>query len=538
MARRLLSALFITQTAALLPTTSRHRALVKGRAALTDLPTQQSENPVAEAEIRYDPDKAQKLLTRQPRRWLTRNVQLFFPLAGFIASIISDRAMNCEPQRREQRASELLELISNLGPAVIKGGQALASRPDLLPAEYLRKLQELQDRVPAFPTDEALRRVEASLGLRNFTDVFTLLVDEPVAAASIGQVYKARLRNGKVVALKVQRPDCERVVALDLFVLRWWARLGTSFFVRAFGRDLDLVSVVDDFGALIYREIDYRAEARNARQFAKLYQGYENTIRVPEIYDELTTSTVLTMEWVDGTRLVDGAELAVYTGDDKAGTRLVDALVQCSLRQMLDSGFFHADPHAGNLLATDDGRLCYLDFGMMSYLEERQRVSIIEAVVHLVNRDFEALADLYVRMGFIKAGTDVKPIVRGLQDALPDVLDAPVSELNVKNVASRLGDVMYTFPFALPPFYVAIIRCLGVLEGVAIQVDPGFRIVGDAAQKTNLNLIWWRRWRRRNLVRLDAVGVAARESTRLVGETPSFDAGQRRVPVRRRAVTD
>jgi hypothetical protein len=176
------------------------------------------------------------------------------------------------------------------------------------------------------------------------------------------------------------------------------------------------------------------------------------------------------MEWVDGTRLVDGAELAVYTGDAKAGTRLVDALVQCSLRQMLDSGFFHADPpdlgvpscgdaftsfkrvvferggraddrdarptrrHAGNLLATDDGRLCYLDFGMMSYLEERQRVSIIEAVVHLVNRDFEALADLYVRMGFIKAGTDVKPIVRGLQDALPDVLDAPVSELNVKNV--------------------------------------------------------------------------------------------------------
>ena len=208
---------------------------------------------------------------------------------------------------------------------------------------------------------------------------------------------------------------------------------------------MDLVSVVDDFGALIYREIDYRAEARNARQFAKLYQGYENTIRVPEIYDELTTSTVLTMEWVDGTRLVDGAELAVYTGDDRAGTRLVDALVQCSLRQMLDSGFFHADPHAGNLLATDDGRLCYLDFGMMSYLEERQRVSIIEAVVHLVNRDFEALADLYVRMGFIKAGTDVKPIVRGLQDALPDVLDAPVSELNVKNVASRLGAISASF---------------------------------------------------------------------------------------------
>ena len=127
-ARRLLCALVATQATALLP---QHRRTTALRAAITDLPTQQPENPVAEAEIRYDPDKAQKLLTRQPRRWLTRNVQLFFPLAGFIMSIISDRAMNCEPQRREQRASELLELISNLGPAVIKGGQALASRPDL-----------------------------------------------------------------------------------------------------------------------------------------------------------------------------------------------------------------------------------------------------------------------------------------------------------------------------------------------------------------------------------------------------------------------
>ena len=131
MARRLLAALVAARAAALLPNTRRPATLTTAlRAAVTELqPT--TENPVAEAEIRYDPDKAQKLLTRQPRRWLTRNVQLFFPLAGFIMSIISDRAMNCEPQRREQRASELLELISNLGPAVIKGGQALASRPDL-----------------------------------------------------------------------------------------------------------------------------------------------------------------------------------------------------------------------------------------------------------------------------------------------------------------------------------------------------------------------------------------------------------------------
>lgn len=161
-------------------------------------------------------------------------------------------------------------------------------------------------------------------------------------------------------------------------------------------------------------------------------------------------------------------------------TKFIDVLVQCSLRQMLDNGFFHADPHAGNLLALPNGKLCYLDFGMVSYVEASQRYSIIEAVVHMVNRDFNALAELYRRMGFIPLDVDTKPIVVALENALPDVLNSPVGDFNFKNVISKLGDVMYKFPFSLPPFYIAIIRCLGVLEGLAIQVDKNFRIVNDA----------------------------------------------------------
>ena len=159
---------------------------------------------------------------------------------------------------------------------------------------------------------------------------------------------------------------------------------------------------------------------------------------------------------------------------------MIDILVQCSLRQLLENGFFHADPHAGNLLAMENGKLCYLDFGMVSYVERSQRYSIIEAVVHLVNRDFIALAELYRRMGFIPSDVDSKPIVEALESALPDVLSAPVGELNFKNVISKLGDVMYKFPFSLPPYYISIIRCLGVLEGLAIQVDKDFRIINDA----------------------------------------------------------
>lgn len=160
--------------------------------------------------------------------------------------------------------------------------------------------------------------------------------------------------------------------------------------------------------------------------------------------------------------------------------QLVNTLVQCSLRQMLENGFFHADPHAGNLLITADGRLTYIDFGMMSYVEPTQRYGIIEAVVHMVNRDFGALAQLYKRMGFIPPQQDTRAIVDALNDALPDVLNASVGELNFKNVIGKLGDVMYKYPFSLPPYYIAIIRCLGVLEGLAMQVDREFAIINDA----------------------------------------------------------
>ena len=192
------------------------------------------------------------------------------------------------------------------------------------------------------------------------------------------------------------------------------------------------------------------------------------------MYSELTTSKVLTMEWVDGVRLTDTENLECYGLERR---RLVKTLIQCSLQQILENGFFHADPHAGNLLACKDGRLCYLDFGMMSYAASRQRNGFLLAVVHIVNRDWGELVRLYQNLGFIPDDTDPTPIEIAVERALPDVLNGEVSELNFKNVVNKLGDIMYTYPFSLPPFYISIIRCLGVLEGLAIQVDPKARII-------------------------------------------------------------
>lgn len=428
---------------------------------------------VAEPLVRYDPVAAEKLLFRQPAKWLVRNVQIAFPIGWWAAGVVTDYLSG--QNRRRQRAQQLNQAISGLGPAIIKGGQALASRSDLLPSEYLEEMQKLQDDVPRFSTTLALATVEKELGMP-FNQVFELIEQEPIAAASIGQVYKARLlSNGDVVALKIMRPGCEEIIALDLYVLRWWSGIYNQIF-KLLKRDIDVQSIIDDFGELIYREIDYVAEAANAQRFNELYAGVTDVF-VPKVYSELTTSKVLTMEWVDGFRLTDNASLAAYGLNRK---KLVNALVQCSLRQILENGFFHADPHAGNLLACPDGRLCYLDFGMMSYADRSQRNGFLLAVVHIVNRDWGQLAQLYVKLGFIPEGTDLKPIEDALEAALPDVLNSQVGELNFKNVVGKLGDIMYTFPFSLPPFYISIIRCLGVLEGLAIQVDPQAQIISEA----------------------------------------------------------
>jgi len=432
---------------------------------------------VAEPLVKYDPIMAEELLFRQPWKWMVRNVQIAFPIGWWAVGVVSDYIMGSSKHNRRTRAKQLLRGISGLGPAIIKGGQALASRSDLLPSEYLEELQKLQDDVPRFSNELAFATVEQELNA-TFGDVFELVQEEPVAAASIGQVYKAKLKaNGDTVAIKIMRPKCEEIIALDLYILRWWSSNVYNRIFDALGRDIDVRAIIDDFGELIYREIDYVAEAANAQRFNELYASMATEVFVPKVYSDFTTSKVLTMEWVDGFRLTDSANLALFGLDRK---KLVNTLTQCSLRQILENGFFHADPHGGNLLACKDGRLCYLDFGMMSYADRTQRNGFLLVVVHMVNRDWSAMARLYQKLGFIPEGTDLRPIETALEKALPDVLNSEVSEVNFKNVVSKLGDIMYTYPFSLPPYYISIIRCLGVLEGLAIQVDPQARIVSEA----------------------------------------------------------
>ena len=237
-----------------------------------------------------------------------------------------------------------------------------------------------------------------------------------------------------------------------------------------------MVELVDEFAARVFQELDYVQEGRNAERFARLY-GDRPDIVVPGIEWETTSPRVITMEWIEGTKLSDQESLKAQGLDVLA---LVDSGIQCSLRQLLEFGYFHADPHPGNLLATPDGRLAFLDFGMMSEMPESARYAIIDHVVHLVNRDYVEMANDYYALEFLDESVDVTPIVPALEEFFDDVLEATVDELNFKTITDGLGAVLYKYPFNVPGYYALILRSLTVLEGLALTTDPKFKVLAKA----------------------------------------------------------
>ncbi|HBB34744.1 MAG TPA: hypothetical protein DDZ80_30320 [Cyanobacteria bacterium UBA8803] len=422
--------------------------------------------------LRYDAEAIAAQYSKAPLQVLGRLVSITLPILSFTFNSWWDRLWGRDPFKERGRAIQLRKILTQLGPAYIKVGQALSTRPDLMPPLFLEELSLLQDQLPAFPNEVAYQFIEEELGDRP-EEIYAELTADPVAAASLGQVYKGKLKTGEIVAVKVQRPGLARRIALDIYLLRCLANWVQTNVKRVRS---DLVAIVDEFGTRIFEEMDYTLEGRHAERFAKLY-GHLEDIYVPQIYWKYTGRRVLTLEWVTGTKLTNMVEIKAQGIDAK---HLIEVGVQCSLRQLLEHGFFHADPHPGNLLATPEGKLAYLDFGMMSEVKPYQRYGLIEAVVHLVNRDFTGLAHDYVELEFLTPDTDLTPIIPALANVFNNALGASVAELNFKSITDQLSEVMYEYPFRVPAYYALIIRSLVTLEGIAINVDPNFKVLSKA----------------------------------------------------------
>lgn len=424
--------------------------------------------------LTYDPAAITRIYAGHPQRLLRRLWQTLVPIGLFLLGVGTDKVLGLlsDQKRARARAREFANLLVDLGPAFIKAGQALSTRPDIVPPVLLEELAQLQDQLPGFDSDLAMACIEEDLGAP-VDDIYETLEREPISAASLGQVHRGVLKNGQRVAVKVQRPGLREQITLDLYIVRniaAWLNSNIGL-IRS-----DLVALIDELGRRVFEEMDYLNEASNAERFSELH-SHNPRIAVPLIFREATSRRVLTMEWIDGVKLTNleaVRELGIDPDD------MVEVGVSCSLQQLLEHGFFHADPHPGNLLALEDGRLCYLDFGMMSEVTRESRTGLIQAVVHLVNRNFGKLSKDFVSLGFLAEDVNLEPIVPAFETVFSEALEAGVSRMDFKAVTDDLSGVMYKFPFRVPPYYALIIRSLVTLEGIALSVDSDFKILGAA----------------------------------------------------------
>ncbi len=424
--------------------------------------------------LKYDPEIISKIYQKNPSRLFKRLWQTLIPIFVYIISVGWDKLTGQlkKKSKAKFRAKQLTNLLVELGPAFVKAGQALSTRPDIIPVVLLEELSELQDQLPGFDGNKAMELIEEDLN-KKIDEVFLTIDKEPISAASLGQVHKAILKNKEIVAVKVQRPGLREQITLDLYIVRNianWLKNNIGI-IRS-----DLVALIDELGKRVFEEMDYLNEAKNAEKFKSLHL-HNSKIAVPKIYKETTSRRVLTMEWIDGTKLtnLEGVKKLGIDPDE-----MIKIGVQCSLEQLLEHGFFHADPHPGNLLALEDGRLCYLDFGMMSEVTRSSRSGLIQAVVHLVNKNFDKLSQDFVKLGFLSEEVNLEPIVPAFQDVFVNAVELGVSKMDFKSVTDDMSGIMYKFPFQLPPYYALIIRSLLTLEGIALSVDPDFKILGAA----------------------------------------------------------
>ena len=377
-----------------------------------------------------------------------------------------------QARRRSRRASWITRQFLALGSAFIKLGQLLSARPDVLPAELVEELARLQDQVPAFGFDVVQGLLEQELGDRCAEIVD--MEDIPLGAASLAQVHRASLRSGRQVVLKVQRPGLERVFRSDLEVLQQLAAVVQRH--PRWGRGRDWVGIAQECRRVLLRELDFRLEAEHAARFRQQFLD-DPGIRVPGVIWELSSRRVLCLDYLPGIKITDRPAL-IEAGINPA--LVAEKGAASYLQQLVRFGFFHADPHPGNLAVAADGALIYYDFGMMGQLSSRLRGRLGSMVRAAASRDASGLVEELQAAGVIAPGVELGPVRRLVRVMLNEALTPPFSSNVLEKLSGDLYDLVYGQPFRLPPELIFVMRALSTFEGVGRTLDPGFSLVAIA----------------------------------------------------------
>ncbi|MPY19903.1 AarF/ABC1/UbiB kinase family protein [Paenibacillus glucanolyticus] len=362
--------------------------------------------------------------------------------------------------------------LEQLGPTFVKLGQIASTRPDLLPADIIVELQKLQDHVKPFSYSEAAKLVESEFHAP-ISEIFLSFSEQPLAAASIGQVHRAVLKNGTQVIVKIQRPGIQGTIEADLDILAEWARISEG--KMNWAKHYRLRDAVDELSNALLRELNYLEEARNAEKMKT--NNMLSYVLIPDVYWDFTTKRVLTMEYVDGVPLSDHTRLTDTDFDRK---QLAQRIATAIFSQILENGFFHADPHPGNVMALPDGKVAFLDFGMVGKLPNHLKKHFVSFVIALRNQSTKGVIRAISQMGVIPDDADRDKLYEDVDELRQKYYDVPLKQVSVGVAVQDLFRVAYSHRIRIPSEMTMLGKSMLTMEGVATALDPDISVIDVA----------------------------------------------------------
>ncbi|RLC82816.1 MAG: hypothetical protein DRI61_01195 [Chloroflexi bacterium] len=377
------------------------------------------------------------------------------------------------PELRLSAPERVRMALEELGPTFIKLGQIMSTRPDLIPPAYIRELAKLQDTVPPSPWEAIQEVVEGELGA-SLEKIFAKFNPEPIAAASLAQVHEATLYSGDEVVVKIQRPNIEKIIEEDLDILAELAQLASR---TSLGEIYDLEEIVDEFAFTLRNELNYIREGRNADRFRENFAG-EKFLYIPRIYWDYTTPRVLVLERISGIK-IDDIEAIDAAGLDRHLIALNAARI--IIKEVLEDGFFHADPHPGNFFVMDEGAIGAMDFGMVGHLTRQDRENLIRLYIFSVRMDAEGIVDQLLTIGAARYGIDRKALARDISRLLSKYYNVPLKYIRAREVMEEITPVVFRHKLRLPSQYWLLGKTLAMMEGIGLKLDPDFDIFAVSA---------------------------------------------------------
>jgi predicted unusual protein kinase regulating ubiquinone biosynthesis (AarF/ABC1/UbiB family) len=383
--------------------------------------------------------------------------------------------------RRKAQAVWIRNTLLDLGPTFIKVGQLFSTRADIFPSEYVEELAKLQDKVPAFSYEQVEKTVEQELG-KKIPELFQSFEPIPLAAASLGQVHKAVLHSGEAVVVKVQRPGLKKLFEIDLQILKGIARYFQNH--PKWGQGRDWMGIYEECCRILWEEIDYLNEGKNADAFRRNFRGYD-WVKVPKVYWRYASPRVLTLEYMPGIKISQYEALEAAGIDRKSVARQG---AQAYLMQLLNDGFFHADPHPGNIAVSPDGSLIFYDFGMMGRIKSNVREGLMATLFGIAQKDGDRVVQSLIDLGAIAPVDDMGPVRRSVQYMLDNFMDKPFEAQSVAAISDDLYEIAYNQPFRFPATFTFVMRAFSTLEGVGKGLDPEFNFM-EVAQPYAMQLM-------------------------------------------------